>query len=84
MVPRMCDVKVKYRVQSKELKGKLGIDDIILVLQQKMRWYRHVLQEEDTDWVKECMEYEVESSRPKGRPKRTWKEVVKKIAKNVI
>jgi len=26
--------------------------------------------------VKKCMEYEVEGSRPRGRPKRTWKEVV--------
>jgi len=25
--------------------------------------------------VKKCMEYEVEGSRPRGRPKRTWKEV---------
>ena len=25
---------------------------------------------------KKCMEYEVEDSRPRGRPKRTWKEVV--------
>jgi len=37
-----------------------------------------VLQKEDTDWVKKCMEYEVEGSRPRGRPKRTWKEVVQK------
>jgi len=29
-------------------------------------------------WVKKCMEYEVEASRPRGRPKRTWKEVVHK------
>jgi len=35
-----------------------------------------VLQKEDTDWVKKCME--VEGSRPRGRPKRTWKEVVHK------
>jgi len=42
------------------------------------RWYGHVLQREDTDWVKKCMEYEVEGSRPRGRPKRTWKQVVKK------
>jgi len=32
-----------------------------------------VLQKEDNDWVKKCMEYEVEGS----RPKRTWREVVK-------
>ena len=34
--------------------------------------------EKDTDWVKKCMEYVVEGSRPRGRPKRTWKEVVQK------
>jgi len=38
----------------------------------------HVLQGEDDDWVKICMEYEVEGPRPKGRPKRTWREVVQK------
>jgi len=30
----MCNVKVKYRVPSKELRERLGIDDIILILQQ--------------------------------------------------
>jgi len=71
--------KVKDRVPSKELRERLGIDDIILILQQnRLRWYGHVLRKEDTDWVKKRMEYEVEGSRPRGRPKRTWKEVVQK------
>jgi len=34
MVRWMCDVKVKDRVPSKELRERLGIDDIILILQQ--------------------------------------------------
>jgi len=34
MVRWMCSVKVKDRVLSKLLREKLGIDDIILVLQQ--------------------------------------------------
>ena len=37
-----------------------------------------MLRKEDTDWVKKCMEYEVEGPRPRGRPKRTWIEVVRK------
>jgi len=75
----MCNVKVKDRVPSKELRERLGIDDIILILQQKrLRWYGHVLRKENTDWVKKCMEYEVQGSRPRDRPKRTWKEVVQK------
>jgi len=38
-----------------------------------------VFRKEHTDWIKKCMEYEVEGSRPTGRPKRTWKEVVQKV-----
>ena len=36
-----------------------------------------MLRKEDNDWVKKCMEYEVEGPRPRERPKRTWREVVK-------
>jgi len=37
-----------------------------------------VAKKEDNDWVKKCMEYEAEGTRPRGRPKRTWGEVVEK------
>jgi len=40
---------------------------------------QHVLQKEDDDWVKKCMEYEVEGSRPTGRPKRVSKRTVKYV-----
>jgi len=79
MVSWMCDVKVKDKVRSKELRERLRIDDIIMVLQQnRLQWYGHVLRKEDTYWVKKCMEYDVEGSRPRGRPKRTWRQVVQK------
>jgi len=65
------------RLPSKELRERLGIDDIALVLpQNRLRWYGHLLQTDD-DWVKKCMEYEVQGPRPDGRPKRTWREVVR-------
>jgi len=74
----MCGVKLKDRLPSKELRERLGIDDIALILQQNMlRWYGHVLQKEDDDWVKKYMEYEVDGPRSRGRPKRTWREVVR-------
>ena len=38
-----------------------------------------MLQKEDNDWVKKYMEYEVEGARPKGRPKKTWREIVEKV-----
>jgi len=30
------------------------------------------------DWVKKCMEYEVDDARPRVRPKKTWREIVEK------
>jgi len=79
MVRWMCNVKVKDRVPSKELREKLGMDD--------KYWYysktgcegiwacaakrRHWL-------VKEMYGIWVEGSRPRGRPNRTWREVVQK------
>ena len=57
MVRWMCNVKVKDRVPSKELRERLGTDYIILILQQNtLRWYGHVLQKEDTDWGEEMYE----------------------------
>ena len=74
----LCGVKLKDRLPSKELRERLGVDDIALILQQnRLRWYGHVLRKDDDDWVKKCIEYEVEGSRPRGRPKRTWKQVVR-------
>ena len=52
----MCGVKLKDRLPSKELRERLGIDDIALVLQQnRLRWYGHVLRKDDDDWVKKCI-----------------------------
>ena len=56
-----CGVKLKDRLPSKELKERLGIDDIALILQQnRLRWYGHVLRKEDNDWVKKCMKFRVQ------------------------
>jgi len=72
-------VKLRFKV---ELRKRLGIDDIILVLQQnRLRWYGHVLRKEDNDWVKKCMEYEVpeEEVDQKGLGKRLCKKTVKQV-----
>ena len=84
MVRWMCGIKLKDRLPSKQLRERLGVDDIALILQQnRLRWYGHVLRKVDDDWVKKCMKYEDEGSRQRGRPKRTWKEVVREDCQHV-
>ena len=80
MVRWMCGVKLKDRLPSKELRERLGVDDIALVLQQnRLRWYGHVLRKEDDDWVNKCMEYEVEGLRPRGPRQRLYERTVKHV-----
>ena len=55
----------------------IDIGHSIGIQQNKLRWYGHILRKEDNDWVKKCMEYEVLGPRRRGRPKRTWREVVR-------
>jgi len=44
MVRWMCGMKLQDRVPSKGLRERLGLDDIISVLQQnRLQWYGHVL-----------------------------------------
>jgi len=86
MVRWMCNVKVKIGFQVRRWE-RLGIDDIILILQQnRLQWYGHVLRKEDTDWVKKCMEYHTRWRAPdqevhqRGHGQR----LCKKIAKHTI
>ena len=68
MVRWICGIKLKDRFPSKELRERLGIDNKALVLQQnRLRWYGHVLHKEDDDWVKKCMEYEVLKTKRKTK-----------------
>ena len=44
MVRWMCSIKLNDRFPSRQLRERIGIDDIALVLQQnRLRWYEHVL-----------------------------------------
>jgi len=55
-----------------------------LVLQQnRLRWYGHVLRKDDDDWVKKCMEHEVEGSRPRGRPNKPGRRLYVRTVKHV-
>jgi len=63
----------------------MGLKEGDGAVQNRLRWYGHELRKEDINWVKKCMVYEVEDSRPRGRPKRTWtSRLRKKIAKHLI
>ena len=82
MVRCMCGIKLKDRLPSKELRERLGVDDIALVLQQnRLRWYGHVLRKEDDDWVKKRMKLRVQDQGEdqRGPGERLYERTVKHV-----
>ena len=84
MVRWMCGIKLQDGVPSKWLRETLGLDEVISVLQQiRLRWYEHVVQKEDSYWVKKCMEYEVEGARSRGSQRKLRQRLCKKTVRQV-
>ncbi|XP_065315796.1 uncharacterized protein LOC135924631 [Gordionus sp. m RMFG-2023] len=77
MVRWMCGVSLRERKTSKELRARLGIEMIGMVMRRnRLRWFGHVERMTRDDWVKRCTMMEVGGSRPRGRPKMTWTNVI--------
>ena len=78
MIRWMAGVKLTDRFRNSCLRERLGLEDIQLVLRKRrLRWFGHVERREG-EWVKNCMELEVIGKVGRGRPKRTWREVIEK------
>ena len=62
----------------------MGVEGISEVMRRsRLRWFGHVERKADGDWVKGCTVLNVEGKNPRGRPSKTWMEVVKGDMKRV-
>jgi len=43
-----------------------------VIKKSRLRWFGHVEQKDDNDWVKRCITWEVAGIRQRGSPKKTW------------
>jgi len=73
----MWGVKITDTFTCSELRERLGTEDIITAIQRQVKMVRTCFKDEN-DWVKKCMNFEVEGVRPRDRPKKPWSEVVEK------
>ena len=80
MIRWICHVKLKDRVRSDILLGKLGIPDIIEVCRvNRLRWFGHV--ERNSGWTKKCTEMVVEGKTRLGGQRKKWRTVVEEDLK---
>jgi len=47
-------------------------------MRNEIRWYECISRNDENERLRKCIDYEVEGVSPRGRPKKTWREIVKK------
>jgi len=57
----------------------------MIIMMTRLRWFRHVESETDEDyWVKHGMTLEVDGTRWRGRPRKTWWNCVQNLILKVL
>ena len=77
MVRWMSGRSLRERERNDDLRRRMGIESIAdIIRSRRLRWFGHVMRREENDWLRRVMQHEVEGKRPKGRPRKTWRETV--------
>ena len=81
MVRWMCGVSLLDKIKSEELGKRMEILDIGEMLRMaRLRWFGHVMRMDEDNWVKKCMNLEVEGTVARG-PRKTWRKTVEEDMK---
>ena len=77
MIRLMFSVKLTDKKTNVELRESMRVENVRSVIRRRrLRWYGHVMRKSEDNWVKKCLEIDVVGVKPRGRPKKSWMEVV--------
>ena len=77
MMRPMCGISLKKHLPNEALKRRLGIDCVFdLVRRSRLRWFGHIERKDDQQRVNKCMDFKVDGSAGKGKPRKSWLECV--------
>ena len=78
MLRRLCGLTLGDRVSSVDILGRCGLEDLLLTVQKRrMAWFGHVYRRQDeNDPLSRIKHVVAPGRRPRGRPKKTWKDCV--------
>ena len=81
MLRKMCGVSLTDRVPSADILRRCRLDDLLLTVRRsRMAWFGHTYRRQENDPndpLSRIKQVEAPGRRPRGRPKKTWKECVK-------
>ena len=77
MARLMYNISLSERRPSAEIRDRLGIQNISVVMRQMhLRWLGHIERMDTDNWVSKCRSLVIESTIGRGRPQKTWGQVV--------
>ncbi|XP_057298413.1 uncharacterized protein LOC130629284 [Hydractinia symbiolongicarpus] len=78
MVTWMCNASLRDRKSSDDLRSRLSLRRIKDVIQiRRLNWLGHLERMEENNWVRKCRDLIVPGAKPRGRPRKTWQEVIR-------
>ena len=54
------------------------------VRRSRLRWFGHVVRKDDQQWVRKCMDFKVDGSAGRGRPRKSWLKCVNDDMKSLV
>jgi len=73
----MCNVTLKDRKSSEELRERLGVKCVSDVVRcERLRWFGHAERKSSEDCASACRSLKVDGVKGRGRPRKTWNECV--------
>ena len=75
MLRYLAGVRWQDGVSSEEVARRCGLEEVIRGM--RLRWFGHVVRAGEESMLKQVEELEVAGRRPRGRPRKRWKEVVR-------
>ena len=78
MLRWMAGVSLSERKSNECVRSMLTIDDVAEVMQRnRLRWFGHVERRDELCWIKRIETLQVDGDGVKGRPRKSWREVLK-------
>ena len=77
MLRRIKGVTLRDRLRSVNIRKELGVNDIIEKAREiRLQWYGYLTRMDDINPMKAVMNREMDSRRPRGRPRKRWRDSI--------
>jgi hypothetical protein len=66
------------KIRNEWFRDRFGVENIRgKIRESRLRWYGHIQRRDENEAIKRMLRYRVEGEKCRGRPKKTWQEVIR-------